>query len=212
MKRRIIIAMMLVLGVAGAQAQEMDEELETLVSWVKMLRDGSSVSYARVQKQLKSDPKWTPMNETGTLKEQECKPSEIRKRFKLNRILSQVDEGRKKVATHGDMLNGEDERYDYSLYERSVKAKATVAYTLKGREGKQTFIIVPYDASKSGLTAKITLGNGRAGTFKKQTDGTLAYTGGDAALGRNDVITITVSNTSAANQAFVLLNHNTRNK
>jgi len=152
------------------------------------------------------------MNETGPVKEQECRPSEIEKRFKLNRILSQVDEGRKYVSTHGDMLNGEDERYNYSLYERSVKAKATVEYTLKGREGKQVFVVVPYLAHNSGLTAKIIFNNGQAERFTIQEDGSLVYQSNTTALGREDVIKICISNGSASNQSFVLLNHNTRRK
>lgn len=203
--------MVSMLAFAG-QAQTMDKELATLVNLVKLLRDGSSASYSKVQETLKADVKWTPMNETGALKAQECKPAEINKRFKLNRILSKVDGDRKYVATHGDMLNGEDERYNYSLYERSVKAKATVHYTLKGREGKQTFVIVPYAASNSGLTATIKFANGKSSNFQKEPDGTLIYTDNEASTQRNDVIAITVSNASASNQAFVLLNHNSRNK
>lgn len=210
--KKILIALMAAMFAFAGQAQTMDKELTTLVSLVKLLRDGSSASYSRVLETLKADAKWTPMNETGALKAQECKPSEISKRFKLNRILSQIDENRKYVATHGDMLNGEDERYDYSLYERSVKAAATVSYTLKGREGKQTFVIVPYATSRAALTATIKFGGGTAAKFQKQPDGTLLYTSNDTSTQRSDVITITVSNASASNQAFVLLNHNSRNK
>lgn len=212
MKKRFLIAFVASLFAFTGQAQTMDKELTTLVNLVKMLRDGSSVSYDKVQSTLKADSKWTPMNETGTLKAQECKPAEISKRFKLNRILSTVDNSRKYVATHGDMLNGEDERYNYSLYERSVKAKATVSYTLKGREGRQTFVIVPYVDKNSGLTATIQFANGKSAKFQAQADGTLVYAGNDASTVRSDVITITVKNASSSNQAFVLLNHNSRDK
>lgn len=212
MKKRIIMAFIASMLVFTGKAQTKDKELNSLVGLVEQLRDGRSDSYSRVQEMLKADSKWTPMNETGTLKEQECKPSEITKRFKLNRILSKVDNDRKYVATHGDMLNGEDERYNYSLYERSVKAKASVSYTLKGREGKQTFVVVPYLANNSGLTATIRIANGSTAKFQKQANGTLVYTSNYASTERNDVITITVTNASSSNQAFVLLNHNSRNK
>jgi len=212
MMKKIFLSFAALALAFSAQAQTMDEELSSLVSVVKMLRDGSSASYSKVADYLKKDSKWTPMNETGTVKAQECRPSEISKRFKLNRILSQVDEGRKFVATHGDMLNGEDERYNYSLYERSVKATATVEYTLKGREGRQTFVIVPYLASGSGLSAEITLANGKTEKFQSGADGILIYESSTASLAREDVIRISVANASGANQAFVLLNHNTRSR
>lgn len=210
MKKRIFIVFIASMLVFVGQAQTMDKELKSLVNLVEQLRDGRSDSYSRVQELLKADSKWTPMNETGTLKDRECKPSEITKRFKLNRILSKVDNERKYVATHGDMLNGEDERYNYSLYERSVKANASVNYTLKGREGKQTFVVVPYVTNNSGLTATIRIANGKTAKFQKLSNGTLVYTSNDASTVRSDVITITVTNASSSNQAFVLLNHNSR--
>lgn len=210
--KKIIIILLVMIATTPSVAQTMDSELKSLVNIVKMLRNGNSVSYSRVQELLKKDSKWTPMNETGTLKKQECRPSEIEKRFKLNRILSTVDNSRKYVATHGDMLNGEDERYDYSLYERSVKAKATVEYTLKGREGKQTFIIIPYMGKGSGLNATISFANGSKANFTTDKDGSLFYTGNTTSLKREDIIKIAITNNSATNQSFVLLNHNSRNK
>lgn len=209
---KFIVILFVLMASMSSVAQTMDSELKSLVDIVKMLRSENSTSYSRAQELLKKDSKWTPMNETGTLKKQECRPTEVGKRFKLNRILSTVDNGRKYVSTHGDMLNGEDERYNYSLYERSVKAKTTVEYTIKGREGKQTFVIVPYLESGSGLCATITLGNGQKENFSTDKDGLLLYSSNMSSLKREDIIKITVTNKSASNQSFVLLNHNSRNK
>ena len=84
---------------------------------------------------LSADMKWTPMNETGSVRPEECKPSDRVKGFKLNRILFKAEGSRKYVSTHGDMINGEDARFDYSLYERTLgKGFGMVLFAWKKRQ------------------------------------------------------------------------------
>lgn len=207
MKRIASILLLFISSLAFAQV-EMDDELLSLVSCVKTLRDGGQTGYDMVNARLAGDLKWTPMNETGPFLADECHPSEKVPGFRLNRILSQVAGSRKYVTSHGDMLNGEDERYDYSLYERSVHAGATVQYSLKGREGAQWFVIVPY-SSKAGLRASLSVDGSTPEAFKSLDDGTLVLFS-DTALNKNQILTLSVSANEAV--SFVVLNHNTRVK
>lgn len=204
-----ITCILLLMSVGRMHAQTGNKELDRLISLSTMLRTADATVYNRALLMLKADAQWTPMDELGRIQSTECTPAESVARFKLNRLLSRADGDRKFVASRGDFLNGEDERFDYSLYERSLKANSTVTFKVKGRVGQQTFVLVPHTAqghvlklalSAPGLTFvhKATLSNG-AQVFVSQ---------GKAAKDRH--ITITVSNASRAPQSFVLINHNSR--
>lgn len=213
MKRYTIIAILLSICLAS-RAQSVpgsDKELESLVSLVKMLRETNEDNFNKASQQLTADTKWTPMDETGNVRQGlECRATEKVPGFKLNRILTKVDGSRKHVSTHGDMVNGEDSRYDYSLFERTLKAKTEVAYRLKGREGQQTFVIVPYDPNAS-FTAYVTC-NGKKIAGKRQPDGTIVLEWQKNLPSRNSSFTLTVKNNTGTPQSFVIINHNTRKK
>ena len=137
MRKYKLFILFLLFGCQIAVAQHIvDEELQSLVAVVKMLRNSNENAFNQVSQLLASDEKWTPMSELGVRQSTECLPVDRVAGFKLNRILSKVEGNRKFVYTHGDMLNGEDERYNYSLYERSVKAGQKVSYRLKLNTGK----------------------------------------------------------------------------
>ena len=188
-----------------AQDVKMDKELSSLVDVVKILRNPSESNYNKATKLLKADEKWTPMNETGDLKATECKASENTATFKLNRILTSVMKEQKRVSTTGTMLNGEDSRYNYSLYERSLKKGKSATYKLKNRCGTQTFVLVPYTKRKGGLSILV---DGKKPAMTEQEDGTLIcsfYSSGKE-------ISLAVTNKSGTALSFVLLNHNSRKK
>lgn len=184
----------------------LDKELASLVDVVKLLRVQNEKNFNKATKILKADKKWTPMNETGELKDTECKPSEKTPGFKLNRILISVARGRKYVSTKGEMLNGEDERYHYSLYERSLKKKSEATYRLRNRSGKQTFVIVPFNKQKGNLTVMV---NGKKPSSTKETeDGTLICN----FVANGSEISLTVKNHSINPMSFVIINYNSRKK
>jgi len=211
MKRRLILLLFCIASLSGAaQTIGVDEEMEYLVGVVRLLGKQDEASYLEACRLLSQDMKWTPMNETGAFQPGECSPSEKVPGFKLNRALSQVAGNRKYVSTHGDMLNGEDERYDYSLYERSVHAGQTVSYQLKGREGNQLFILIPFTAGQ-GLSANLSLGEGEPVPFVDSGDGILVAKVQCPALKRDQTLSLTVTG-GKENQAFVILNHNTRQR
>lgn len=190
-------------------AQTGDKELDRLIGVSTMLRTADATVYNRALQMLKADALWTPMDELGRIQSTECTPAESVSRFKLNRLLSRADGSRKLVASRGDFLNGEDERFDYSLYERSLKAGCSVTFKVKGRVGQQTFVLVPHAAQGHGL--KLSL-SAPGLTFRHQTtlpNGAQVFASQGKAS-RDRQITITVSNASRTPQSFVFINHNSR--
>lgn len=181
-----------------------DQELASLVDVVKLLRVQNEKNYNEATKILKADNKWTPMNETGKLKDTECKPSKKTPNFKLNRILTSVARERKYISAKGEMLNGEDERYHYSLYERSLKKKSEATYRLRNRSGKQVFVIVPFNKQKGSLSVMVNGEN--LSSTKEAEDGTLICN----FIANGSEIYLTVKNLSTNPLAFVIINHNSR--
>lgn len=195
-----------------AQTGIEDKELAVLVDVVGMLRESTEENFNKASRILSDDVKWIPMYETGRVREDlECKASEKVPGFRLNRILSKAYESRKYVSTHGDMVNGEDARYDYSLYERTLKPMAQVEYHLTGREGKQVFIIIPYNRSKA-LEATISCA-GKKWPGKVEDDGTSIIIRWETDTPSVDMeFVLSVTNGSDSPQSFVIINHNTRRK
>ena len=213
MKKRILFLGILFLFVLGVSAQSInDSELQSLIGVVKMLRASDEATFNKAAQILAADTKWTSMSELGVKQKTECLPVDRVPGFKLNRILSKAEGNRKYVYTHGDMLNGEDERYDYSLYERSLKAGQEVTYNLKGREGTQVFVLVSFMGEAARLSGYITLDDGRLVMFEteKQDKGIWIARCESSMLTRNKVFSITIKNGSQDNQSFVIINHNTR--
>lgn len=189
------------------QAQEIkiDKELASLVEVVKMLRVPSQANFSKARQLLKADGKWTPMNETGKLQITECKPSEKTPSFRLNRLLTSIANEKKRVSTTGSMLNGEDSRYNYSLYERSLKKGKSATYKLRNRSGKQTLVLVPFVKKKGSLSILV---DGNKPTIMEDQDGTVVCTFNST----GKEISLSVTNKSGAALSFVLLNHNSRKK
>lgn len=202
MKKLVLLCLVFCAMTAFAQKVEMDKELTSLVDAVKILRTPGEGSYNRAKQLLMADTKWTPMNETGDLQPTECRPSET-PGFKLNRMMTSIGKERKHVVTKSDMLNGEDARYSYSLYERSLKKGKSATYSLKNRKGKQTIVLVPYSEKKGSLTLKV---NGKKPTVAEQEDGTLVC----AFNATGKELSLSVSNQSGAPLSFVILNYNSR--
>lgn len=209
MRNKYLYILLICMSVHICHAQNsviQDRELASLVDVVKLLRVQNEKNFKKATTILKADQKWTPMNETGNVKDSECKAADKVPGFKLNRILTSVTRGRKYVSTKGEMLNGEDERYHYSLYERSLKKKSEATYLLKNRSGKQTFVIVPFNKQKGNLTVMV---NGeKLSTTKETEDGTLICN----FVANSSEISLTVKNLSANPQSFVIINHNSRKK
>lgn len=210
--RRVVTALVLMLCCLALPAQTInDKELSKLVNIVVDLRKAPTAdTYDRIKSIMLNDSLWTPMSELGSLRDEECPFSDKQlKSFKFNSILNTVDRRRKPVTTHGDGLNGEDIRYNYSLYERSVRAGKTVSYELKGRVGAQTFVIVPFNGEAATITANVEI-DGKTIEFKESNIPGVLTANYEGSLIKTDRFTIQVKNGSKVGQAFVIINHNTR--
>lgn len=182
-----------------------DKELSSLVEIVKLLRNPSEENFNKALDLLKADGSWISMSETGKLQNSECKPNNRIPGFKLNRILNAAEKERKYVSTKTDMLNGEDSRYNYSLFERSLKKGKSATYHLKKRDGKQTIVLVPYVKKKGSLSVLI---DGKKPTTTESEDGTVTCT--FYATGME--FSLNVANKSGSVLPFVILNYNSRKK
>ena len=206
MRKRYFILVLLFLAANIGRSQVLgieDEELASLVEVVKLLREPSETNFNKAKQLLKADEKWTPMNETGQLQATECKPSEKTPSFKLNRILTSVTKEKKHISTTGTMLNGEDSRYYYSLYERSLHKGKSATYKLKNRNGKQTIVLVPFAKKKGSLNVLV---NGKKPIMTEDNDGTVMCTFNAT----RKELGLTVANKSGTALSFVILNHNSR--
>lgn len=210
MKRLSLVILLLIPFLSINAQMKMDGEMQSLIESVCELRGANQQTYNNVRERFMADNAWTPMNETGNLKDGECRPYDNVAGFKLNRMLTLVAGDRKYVSVHGDMLNGEDTRFNYSLYERSVHAGATVDYVLKGRKGCQWFVIVTYDTVPGVLSATVKLPGGEPQVFENRGDGVLAVYIDSPDLVPVNEITISVTGRNK-DQSFVILNHNMGN-
>lgn len=194
-----------------AFAQTYDAELLRLINISDELRnDCNEMIYNNVSSKLEEDEFWTPMTELGPLLEGECRRSENINRFMLNSILTHVDANRKFVTTHDYGLNGEDKRYRYSLYERSIKPCNNVTYQLSGREGNQTFVIVPFDKNGSGISACLEILGEHIDFVEDKTLGILVANFISDQLQYNNCIKLNILNNSKIGQSFILINYNSR--
>ena len=208
MKKAILLISFCLLALPIEAQPIFDAEMQSLISLVKILQNAGKEEYDQVEKQLLADPRWTPMDETDPLREGECIPADRVPKCGLNKIFNSVAQARQGVHSHGDMLNGEDSRFDFSLIERSVKAKGKVSYTLQKRQGHQVFVILPYAGAAADLHASFSLNGSTPIPFETTSEGLLVYFS-DGPVSIDDTITVSITG-GATNQSFVLLNHNTR--
>lgn len=196
----------LIISLLPTLASAQDAEMSKLVDMVKGLRSGGSKAFEASRDQLAQDALWTPMNELRAADATvECRASDRVPGFRLNKLLAGAEQKQRFETSTGNMLNGEDERYNYSLYERAIKAGRTAKYTLKSRHGAQTFYFLPY---KSGAKLSISVeADGHPFEATSYKDGSVRLSG--SASGKTPV-TVTIKSTDGTNQSFVLINHNTR--
>ncbi len=205
-RRNLLIFLLSLCVTLPCLGQSADVELQKLVDIVKSLRGGSA-AFAEATAVLASDPAWTPMNELRAADASaECRASDKVPGFRLNKLLAASEQAQRFETSTGNMLNGEDARFNYSLFERGIKAGATAVYTLRGREGAQTFVILPYDGGSGSFAATISCG-GVPFEVKEYTDGSLVFTGNVAS---GQPLTLSIANTSGRNISFAILNHNSR--
>lgn len=196
--------------------QVVDQEVTHLVGLVSELRqssvDARRAKWSEVSDQFKKDDKWTMMDEIKCLTpDGECELTDKGVNwFAVNRMLSKCM-GYHKSKVLGNFNNGEDPNFDYSLIECSVRSKSSVLYELKARSGKQLFAVVPYDGKNAKLSCRVLREGKEIGTGITAADGNI-YVEIPSSIGvkPTDILTIEIVNKARTPQAFVLINHNSR--
>lgn len=192
-------------------AQTNDEEMQNLINIVNTLRGAQDKeAWDNVKAALSNDKKWTIMDELSQ-SSNECRVTDRSVQwFSINRMLSQ-NMGYETSRARGDFNSGEDPNFNYSLIERSVKANTSVSYEMRFRQGKQEFVVMPYDTEGVNMTLEAYRGEELLATGKMASDGNIYLTiDADKNVRSDDTLTIVVTNNSDKNMAFVIINHNSR--
>ena len=141
-----------------------DGYLQEVVKVVKQLRKGGdSVRNSAVSTlSATGSPKLTLMDEIrwgGKAADQSAEVKGAKAhRFRLNQVVARVyKQQNPQLETKSNMLNGNEKDIHYSAIEKSVKRGARLTYVVKGRQGAQDFVFVPFN-SKSQYIVTMTTG------------------------------------------------------
>lgn len=201
---RSIITLFILLGALSVSAQ--DAELNKLTDIVKSLQSGGEKAYKAAVEKLATDKNWTPMDEIGFDRNIECKASERVPGFKLNSVLTNAENKERYQTTTGNHINGADSRFNYSLFEKTLRPGKTAVFSLPERWGQQTIIILPYQGEKAKITAEASSGTNTF-TVSPIGNGAIKLTGNAI---KGQPLSLKVSNGSEGNISYVILNHNSR--
>lgn len=208
MKKIYFIIMMSLLIVGPALAQrENDRELKKLMDAVSTLRQKDETKWNRALQTFKNDSLWTSLDEIQSDNEYMLIGDD---HFKLNAILNECLFYDKRMV-RGDFLNGNDPHYNYSLTERGIKKGNMVSYEMSYREGKQTFIIMPYKKTDSKIEVQAYHNDKSVGEIHTDKDGDIHLSINDN-VKLSDMLRLVIINHSNENMPVVIINHNTRKK
>lgn len=206
MKKLFFILLMNLVFVGTTFAQkETDWELQHLMSTVSALRQSNETIYNQALQSFKRDTLWTALDEIKS--DNEYRPIG-NNQFKLNTILNDCS-GYNKKMIRGDFLNGNDPNYDYSLTERGIKKGCTVSYEMKYREGRQTFVVMPYKKLDGKIEVKAFHNDKPIGETYTDDEGNI-HLSINANVKLSDKLRLVITNHSDENMPVVIINHNTR--
>ena len=200
----IILTNIFFIGAAFAQ-QETDKELQHLMSAVSALRQSNETTWNQAKQTFKRDSLWTMMDEIKS--GNEYKPIG-NNQFKLNTILNECS-GYNRKMVRGDFLNGNDPNYDYSLTERGIKKGCTVSYEMSAREGRQTFIVMPYKKTDGKIKVKAFHNGKPVGETYTDNEGNI-HLSINTNVKLSDKLRLDITNQADENMPVVIINHNTR--
>lgn len=204
MRRILIIISFVFIFIQFPFAQ--NAELSKLMVLVKQLRNANESTFNEVTTKLSSDMAWTPMNEFTVKDAAECRASDRVAGFKLNKAMSAAEQKRRFEISTGNMLNGENPNFQYSLYERAIKPNSSLSYSLKGRYGQQCFVIIPYDnIKKCGLQISISVDN-QLFNLEQNSD-CYIFTGN---VPKGKTVDVKITNNSSSARSYAILNYNSR--
>ena len=200
----LILINVVLFGQTFAQAKT-DPELQKLTKAVATLRQPGEKAWNAAYDVFENDSLWTAMDEVDRDDNEFWLIGD--KQFKLNPILNQCN-GHDRKMVRGDFLNGNDPHYNYSLTERGIKKQCSVSYEMSYREGKQTFVIMPYNPKTAQIDVKAYLNDRPVGETRIDN--------GDIVLSINenvvksDTIRLVITNLGKVDTPVVIINHNTR--
>lgn len=204
--KKLIILTIILLFAAPVHGADADPEMQKLQSVVANLRKGGEKAFRNAVSKLSSDKLWTPMDELRINRNAECRISDGVAGFRLNAVMTNAENAERYQTTTGLYLNGADMRYNYSLVEKTIKAKKSVTYNLPGRWGLQTFIVMPYGGEKARLKVLV-VNEGQKFSVRELLDGEVCITG--VAL-KDKPLLLKIGNNSDEPVSYVIINHNTR--
>lgn len=186
-------------------AKAQNDELNKLADIVKSLQTGGEKAYKDAIVVLAADKLWTPMDELAIDRNVECRASDRVPGFRLNSALTNAENKERYQTTTGNHLNGADIRYNYSLFEKTLKTAKTATFSLPQRWGEQVLIIIPFKPqSKIEVTAN---GGDKDFIVTPNGNGSLKLTG---SVVKGNPLNLTVTNRSGENISYVILNYNSR--
>lgn len=201
--KKYILLLFVTICFISAKAQ--NDELNKLTDIVKSLQTGGEKAYKDAIVILAADKLWTPMDELAIDRNVECRASDRVPGFRLNSALTNAENKERYQTSTGNHLNGADIRYNYSLFEKTLKTAKTATFSLPQRWGEQVLIIIPFKPqSKIEVTAN---GGDKDFIVTPNGNGSLKLTG---SVVKGNPLNLTVTNKSDENISYVILNYNSR--
>ena len=200
----LFIISILLSGQAFAQTKA-DPELQKLTKTIATLRNSNERIWKEALKTFAQDSLWTTLDEIVRDDNESWLLGD--KQFKLNPILNQCS-GHDKKMVRGDFLNGNDPHYNYSLTERGIKKMCSVSYEMSYREGRQTFVVMPYKPKTTQLEVKSYLNDKLVG--ETSIDNGNIVLSINANVIKSDIIRLVITNLGNEDMPVVIINHNTR--
>jgi hypothetical protein len=209
MKKTFLFLFLNLVLFANAFAQQVnDKELQKLMSTVGSMRHANQTTWKADSTLLSRDSLWTALDEAERHQNEYWLLGNDY--FKLNKIHNELS-GHDKKMLLGEMLNGNDTRYNYSMTERGIKAGRTVSYELTHRVGRQTFVVMPYRKGCTDLEVKMFRNGHDIGHPTRDADGNIIVNITEN-IQDEDMLRLDITNQGTKNMPVVIINHNTRRK
>ena len=206
MKKLLLLLLVNLVLIGQIFAQKAtDQELQHLMSVVSTLRQSDESNWNKALSSFQNDSLWTIMDE-AVRDDNECWLVGKRQ-FKLNAILTKGSNYDKKRVS-GEFLNGNDPNFNYSLTERGIKKSSTVSYELSYREGRQTFVVMPFE-KHTKMMVEASLNGKTIGESATDADGNIILSI-NAKVNKSDKLMLKITNNSNSDMPVVIINHNSR--
>lgn len=190
-------------NVALAQT-EVPTEMATIINRCKLLRNSSNIN--KVSREFLYDMSWTLMDEIDIDKKGECTVKDKVSMFGVNDMGYRIAKRQGGITNMGGRFrNGQDERYQYSFIEITVKKGMSVSYEITGRQGLQQFAVLPYINTASFA---VSVKKGGMPFGKSVMKDGVCYVQLKQKVAKTDKFFLSIHNNSGKNMAFVIVNHN----